>query len=177
VDFRALTAPVKLLMDALVEQITRTVAMRTSRRGILGLLGKLILGAALLPLLPVERISARANGADEGDPLSCDYWRYCGFDGALCGCCGGSTTECPPGTMMSPTSWVGTCKHPVDGKDYMIGYRDCCGKDECGKCFCQNNKGDMPLYRTQLDNGVTWCFGTSSFVVNCTTAVNLGLKS
>ena len=168
-------------MDALVERVTRTVAMRTSRRGILGILGKLLLGATLFPLLPVERVSGRAHAAqpaaDEGDPLSCEYWRYCGFDGALCGCCGGSATECPPGTLMSPTSWVGTCKHPVDGKDYIIGYRDCCGKDICGRCFCQNNKGDMPLYRTQLDNGVTWCFGTSSFVVNCTTAVKLGLKS
>jgi methylamine dehydrogenase light chain len=74
---------------------------------------------------------------------------------------------------------VGTCRDPNDGKEYIIGYRDCCGKDVCGRCFCENNKGDMPIYRTQLDNGVIWCFGTkpSTYVVNCTTAVRLGLKT
>jgi len=166
-------------MDHLIETFSRELAKRTSRRGVLGLLGKVLLGAAMLPLLPVHRVTGDANAAEghDGDPLSCDYWRYCGFDGFLCSCCGGGVTECGPGSVMSPTSWVGTCKNPGDGKEYIIGYRDCCGKDFCNRCFCQNNKGDMPIYRTQLDNSVYWCFGTKSYFVNCTTAVKLGLKT
>ena len=110
--------------------------------------------------------------------MSCDYWRYCGFDGNLCGCCGGTLTDCPPGSILSPTGWVGTCRHPVDGKDYIIAYRDCCGKEYCGRCACHGDKGDLPIYRTQLDNEVLWCFGVKSgWAVNCTTAVNLGVKS
>ena len=169
-------------MDKLIENLSRKVAARTSRRSVLSLLARALLGSAMFPLLPVRRLTGTANAAESGkdkEVLGCDYWRYCGFDGNLCGCCGGSHTECPAGTIMSPTSWVGTCQDPNDGKEYIIGYRDCCGKDVCGRCFCENNKGDMPIYRTQLDNGVIWCFGTkpSSYVVNCTTAVRLGLKT
>ena len=164
-------------MDHLIEAFSRALARRTSRRGALGSLGKLLLGGALVPLLPVHRVSAAQHAATDGNPLGCDYWRYCGLDGFLCGCCGGSTSECAPGTVMSPTSWVGTCRNPADGKDYIIAYRDCCGKDFCNRCYCQNNAGDLPAYRTQLDNTVFWCFGTQSYVVNCTTAVSLGLKT
>ena len=43
---------------------------------------------------------------------------------------------------------------------------------------CHGDKGDLPIYRTQLDNEVLWCFGVKSgWAVNCTTAVNLGVKS
>ena len=176
-------------LDVLAENTARTIARRTSRRSVIAGLGSLLLGAGTVPLLPVARGAdtkpagtapgTGAPNADPGDPASCEYWRHCAVDGFLCGCCGGSHTECPAGTIMSPTSWVGTCRDPNDGKEYIIGYRDCCGKDVCGRCFCENNKGDMPIYRTQLDNGVIWCFGTkpSSYVVNCTTAVRLGLKT
>jgi methylamine dehydrogenase light chain len=166
-------------MDYMIEKFGRELAKRTSRRSVLAMLGRVVLGSALFPLLPVHRAGAAEAkpGGHDGDPLDCEYWRYCGLDGFLCGCCGGSATECAPGTVMSPTSWVGTCRNPADGKEYIIGYRDCCGKDFCNRCFCQNNKGDMPVYRTQMDNTVYWCFGTKSYFVNCTTAVKLGLKT
>jgi methylamine dehydrogenase light chain len=168
-------------MDRLIERLSRELAKRTSRRSTLAILGKALVGASLFPLLPVRRI-AKASAAAEApaagaDEQSCDYWRYCGIDGFLCGCCGGSASECSPGTTMSPTAWVGTCVNPSDGKEYIIAYRDCCGKDFCNRCFCQNNKGDLPVYRTQLANTVYWCFGTQSYFVNCTTAVSLGLKT
>jgi len=164
-------------MDALVEQLARNLAQRTARRRLLGLLGKALLGGMALPLLPVARVRSAAAAQEPGDPMTCDYWRYCGFDGNLCSCCGGGITDCPPGSVMSPTGWVGTCKHPVDGKDYIIAYRDCCGKELCGRCACHGDKGDIPIYRTQLDNEVLWCFGVKSgWAVNCTTAVNLGAK-
>ena len=51
-------------MDKFVESLTRTVAQRTSRRSFLARLGKLILGAAAIPLLPVDRVARNANAAD-----------------------------------------------------------------------------------------------------------------
>ena len=48
-------------MDALVEQLTRTVAQRTSRRGFLARMGKLMLGGMVLPLLPIDRVMGSAQ--------------------------------------------------------------------------------------------------------------------
>jgi methylamine dehydrogenase light chain len=167
-------------MDQLFERLTRRVAQRTSRRGFLARVGKLIVGGIVLPLLPLERLARAAESpaaAEPGDPNGCDYWRYCAIDGYLCGCCGGGTSECPPGTTAAPSSWVGTCKHPVSGKDYIVSYRDCCGKNPCGRCLCTNNEGEMPVYRPQLNSDLVWCFGANSMVYHCTTADIIGVKS
>jgi len=114
------------------------------------------------------------NPADPGDPSTCEYWRYCGIDGFLCSCCGGTRNECPPGTEMSPLTWIGTCENPADGKRYVISYNDCCGKSSCGRCLCNRNDGDKPVYRPQSNNDINWCMGTQSTVYNCSTAVILG---
>ena len=85
-------------LDAQVNTGTRKLARRSSRRGFLGQVSTLVLGAGLLPLLPVSR-SFGAEGLEEiGDPQSCDYWRYCALGGTLCSCCGGSVNTCPPGS-------------------------------------------------------------------------------
>jgi len=173
-------------MDKLVEQLTRTVAQRTSRRSFLARLGKLVAGGMVIPLLPVNRV-ARADAAEMKAPVkkgashvnddtNCDYWKYCAIDGYLCTCCGGASHDCPPGATPSPTSWVGTCRHPGDGKDYIVSYRDCCGKTSCGRCLCANTEGEMPLYRTQLDSDLIWCFGAPTMVYHCSTAEIVGLK-
>jgi methylamine dehydrogenase light chain len=169
-------------MDGLMEQLTRRVAQRSSRRGFLANLGRIALGGMVLPLLPVDRVRAQSvseghMSSGEGGDTTCDYWRYCAFDGFLCTCCGGAITECPAGTVASPTAWVGTCKHPTDGREYIIAYRDCCGKSECDRCMCDNNHGEMPIYRTQLNNDTVWCFGSKEMAYHCTTAVVLGEKS
>lgn len=139
--------------DEATEIFARTTARNTSRRGFLGGLGTVLVGAGAATLLPVYRGSAFAQSAsalvEEGDPNSCDYWRYCAIDGFLCGCCGGSATSCPPGTVRSDITWIGTCHNPADGKDYVISYNDCCGKENCGRCVCQRDQGDAPMYRPQ----------------------------
>jgi hypothetical protein len=39
--------------------------------------------------------------------------------GETASCCGGTGSQCPPGTEVSKVSWVGTCRNGKDGKDYL----------------------------------------------------------
>jgi methylamine dehydrogenase light chain len=50
-------------IDRLFENSSRSLARHTSRRSVLATLGKLLTGAALIPLLPIDR-SSRAQAAD-----------------------------------------------------------------------------------------------------------------
>ncbi len=169
-------------IDRIFERQTRQLAQQSSRRGMLKSLGGVLVGAAAVPLLPVARAAEpmRQNSRqelpqDEGDSGSCDYWRYCAIDGFLCACCGGSYNTCPPGTEMSPITWIGTCRNPVDGRNYVISYNDCCGKSTCGNCLCQRDEGDRPPYRIDKTNDINWCLGTESAVYNCSTAIVVGV--
>ena len=165
--------------DRFFEKSARGVAQRSSRRGLLKALGAALVGGAAIPLLPVARAAEGQpklpQDIEAGDPASCDYWRYCAVDGFLCECCGGSYNTCPPGTEMSPITWIGTCRNPVDGRNYVISYNDCCGKTQCGTCLCQRDEGDRPLYRSDKSNDVNWCLGAASSIYHCSTAVVVGL--
>jgi methylamine dehydrogenase light chain len=177
-------------LDTWLERAARQSARRVSRRSFLARLGGALVGGAALPLLPVSRAHAGAGGStrlpapDEsgnegavGDPASCEYWRHCAIDGFLCSCCGGSQTTCPPGTQMAPVTWIGTCRNPADGVDYVISYNDCCGKDFCGRCICNRNEGDKPAYVTPRSNDINWCVAAESTVYNCSTALVLGVAT
>ncbi len=180
-------------LDHALERSARGAARRISRRSFLARLGAALVGGAALPLLPVSRARAEEPGAGAaprppapneaalsgpvGDPASCEYWRHCAIDGFLCSCCGGSQTRCPPGTQMSPVTWIGTCRNPADGKDYVISYNDCCGKDFCGRCICNRNEGDKPAYITPRSNDINWCMAAESTVYNCSTAIVIGLAT
>jgi methylamine dehydrogenase light chain len=172
------------LFDDLAERSVRALARRSARRSFLGRLGAILVGAAAMPLLPVARGAQPSQGkdsksakpADPGDPAMCEYWRHCAIDGYLCSCCGGSQTACPPGTSMSAVTWIGTCHNPGDGKDYVISYNDCCGKGSCGRCFCNRNEGDFPLYQSSRSNDYNWCSGSSDANIpyHCSTARIVG---
>ena len=164
-------------LDGMTENGAREIASKTSRRGFLGRLAAVVAGgAATIPLLPVARgqESGKPQPGEVGDPNSCEYWRYCAIDGFLCGCCGGTLNTCPPGTEMSPITWIGTCENPADQTKYIISYNDCCGKSSCGNCLCQRNEGDRPMYRPQDSNDINWCLGTSSNSYHCSTAIIVG---
>ncbi len=176
-------------LDKKTEQASRKSARITSRRSFVATLGTAVIGGSALPLLPVWRSNAHASnqsdmlpqeispGDDPGDPNSCEYWRYCAIDGYLCSCCGGTKTSCPPGTQMSPITWIGTCRNPADGKDYIISYNDCCGKSACGRCQCIRNENDTPAYLPANSNNINWCSGGPADVVyNCSTAIVLGVN-
>src|ERR1700759_273815 len=106
-------------LDRLFENSARSLAKRTSRRSLLASLGRMLTGAALIPLLPIDRTAradtngqpdaaqrpdasahaAAAQRPENSKPAAhpaagerdCDYWRYCAIDGFLCSCCGGTS--------------------------------------------------------------------------------------
>ena len=165
--------------DRVFEKSARALAKRTSRRSLLASLGQLLTGAALLPLLPIDR-TARAQSPAAGakptaDEQNCDYWKYCAIDGFLCACCGGTSTSCPPGTQTSPITWIGTCHNPADGRDYIVSYNDCCGKVSCGDCVCTRNEGEKPMYRLSRNNDVNWCMANSESDYHCSVSIILGV--
>ena len=173
--------------DDLIEKCTRTVAQRTSRRSVLAGISGFLFGAAMIPVLPVARAAGGSEGGypgvgaqesgidgDPGDPTSCDYWRYCALGGTLCACCGGTLTSCPPGSELSPITWVGTCHNPADDRDYLISYNDCCGKRTCQRCGCHSTEREKPVYFPSKASNVLWCFGTEAHTYHCTVAGILG---
>jgi len=165
-------------LDQLFERSTRSLAQRTSRRSLLASLGQLLTGAALLPLLPVDR-AGHARAAESkprpDSPEDCQYWKYCAIDGFLCSCCGGTSASCPPGTAPSPISWIGTCHNAADGRDYIVSYNDCCGKSTCGTCDCVRNEGEKPIYRPSRNNDLNWCMANADVNYHCTVSVILGV--
>jgi methylamine dehydrogenase light chain len=168
--------------DKFSEAQARKLAQRTSRRSALMKISRALVGTAfVLPVLPFDRsanatgVSTARKGASADDPASCEYWRYCAIDGYLCSCCGGSLTQCPPGTDASKVSWVGTCHNPKDGKDYLVSYNDCCGKTSCGRCLCNTNERERPGYNMGLHNDINWCMSNTSPMFHCTTAAVVGL--
>ena len=170
-------------LDAHFEGWGRVLARRTGRRSFLGRVGALLAGGAALPLLPVARASADSSRVPapsesipgpEGDPTRCEYRRHCAIDGCRCACCGGSATTCPPGTELAPVTWIGPCRNPADGKDYVISYNDCCGKGFCGRCGCNRNEGDRPEYHWVRSNDINWCAGAKSQAYHCSVAIVIG---
>lgn len=171
-------------LDRWIQNKARNLAHTTSRRSFLGRFGAVMVGSTAIPLLPVARAAANdapmvpddmeINGA-AGDPEKCEYWRNCALDGYLCGHCGGSITSCPPGTEFSPVTWIGTCRNPADGRDYIISYNDCCGKSSCNRYRCNRNEDDKPNYFPAKSNDIIWCMGTSNNIYHCTVTLVLGV--
>ncbi|GAB2788486.1 hypothetical protein GCM10027040_13380 [Halomonas shantousis] len=166
-------------MDQGSERMARHVAQRSGRRNFLTRAGTFMAGAAVLPILPFDRNFGLAYAAsdtpDPNDPASCDYWRYCALDGALCNDCGGTLTSCPPGSEASAVSWVGTCSNPNDGKNYLVSYNDCCGKAMCLGDSCLVSERERPGYRMGLHNDINWCMANTSQGYHCTVALLVGL--
>jgi methylamine dehydrogenase light chain len=170
-------------LDGIFERSSRRVAQRSGRRSMLSRTGKILVGAAFTPLLPVDRLfnAGVAQAAEPelpkgiNDPQSCDYWKYCAIDGWLCSCCGGTSSSCPPGTTPSPITWIGTCRNPADGRDYVVSYNDCCGKTTCGNCMCNRNEREKPLYKLSNNNDINWCMASPNANYHCSVSVLLGV--
>ena len=160
-------------LDRFTERRVRRAAQQISRRSALARIGTVLVGGVALPMLPFDRSGRQAYAAPPSaeDPVKCEYWRNCALDGFLCTCCGGSTTACPPGSEASKVTWVGTCRNPKDGKDYLVSYNDCCGKTACGRCLCNYNDRERPGYRMGVHNDINWCMANTHTMYHCTVSV------
>ena len=164
------------MLDNTIERFSRRVAMGSSRRGVLAGLGRLLIGGAALPLLPIDRAFGSTHvDPQQDDPTKCDYWKYCSMDGMLCSCCGGTGSDCPPGTSISKVSWVGTCRNGADGRNYLVSYTDCCGRSSCGQCNCNGNVGERPGYEMGIHNDINWCVANEQTSYHCTISLIVGL--
>lgn len=162
-------------MDRRMEKGARMTAQSIGRRSFLARFGAMALGGTLLPMLPFERSSA-APFVVRGDETTCEYWAYCGIDGTLCNACGGTITQCPPGSVPSKVSWVGTCINPKDQKAYLVSYSDCCGKAYCQQeADCSRHEGERPGYRISTFGDLNWCMANTGKGVHCSTALLVGI--
>ena len=166
-------------LDKIFEREARYLAQHSSRRSILRKMGQVLIGGVVaFPVLPFDRTFSQAQAQNKkpiNDETSCEYWRHCALDGFICSCCGGTVSSCPPGTEPSTITWVGTCRNPNDGKDYLISYNDCCGVTQCGRCVCNRNEGERPGYRMGVHNDINWCMANSNDVYHCTVAAVVGV--
>jgi methylamine dehydrogenase light chain len=177
---RNLMASIVRRMDEGMERRVRTAAMRYGRRSFLTRLGALVVGGTLLPMLPFERHmgAAAAAAADQSDATKCEYWAYCSMNGIRCDACGGSVSQCPPGSQASVVSWVGTCTNLADKKAYLVSYNDCCGKVDCDvpeEAFCARHEGERPGYRIGSYDDANWCMANTNVTASCTVAVVIGI--
>lgn len=172
-------------LDRQTEKRVRKIAQHNGRRSFLAHVGGALIGGAMLPMLPFDRSGRKAVGeahADEAaadkihDPTACEYWRNCAIDGYLCSCCGGSITQCPPGSSISKVTWVGTCLNPDDNRHYLVSYNDCCGVSSCGNCLCNNNERERPGYRMGVHNDINWCMANENGTYHCTVSVIVGVE-
>jgi len=163
-------------LDKRTETRMRRSADVAGRRSALAKIGGVLVGSALMPVLPFDRSLGVAFAGDAVAETSCDYWRYCALDGTLCNTSGGTLTSCPAGSEASKVSWIGTCRNPADNKDYLVSYNDCCGKAEVnGGTFCFTNKAERPGYLMGLHNDINWCMANENKGYHCTVAVLVGM--
>jgi methylamine dehydrogenase light chain len=170
-------------LDHSMRELARHSARTRGRRSFLAKLGATLAGGALLPMLPFDRAETAESALSQGsvpsqgsDPSTCEYWAYCSLNGTRCNACGGTLSQCPPGSQPSKVSWVGTCLNPTDKKNYLVSYSDCCGKPACGEAaLCQRHEGDLPAYRVGASNEMNWCMANTNKGVNCSTALVIGV--
>ena len=147
------TVPDGPSIDRWIERGTVSLSQNTSRRGFLTTLGKALIAAVgiqLVPFLPSDRI---AQGVEAGH--TCSYWGYCGiFAPRLCFCCTNQHCACPYGTTPG-SMWSACCNGT------RVYYWDCCRNGTTPQC---NN----PDCACRVVPSPNYCSGGTHYY--CTTA-------
>src|SRR5438132_6602396 len=119
-------------LNDLVEDFSRNIASRCTRRSLLGRLSRVALGVLGIQLLPVLPFDRRVHAFhSSGDPCT-DNWMLCGAQGTLCQYCpNGGQIQCPTGSGCSflqygNGTWCACCLNPDTGQGRTICYYDCC---------------------------------------------------
>ncbi len=121
-------------LDNWITKGTRRVARNTSRRDFLSRFGVALVGGAAqcrccrLRARMRRKQRARRNRRRTAIRSAANTGATARSTDSCAAVAAAPTNSCPPGTEPSPVTWIGTCRNPVDGKDYIISYNDCCGK-------------------------------------------------
>lgn len=144
-----------------IERGLRSMSWRISRRSFAVKVGKAILtalGLSIVPVLPVDRQSY-ASSSD------CYAWYMCGI-GAMrvCSCACGVSGDGPcPGTTQQGGSWFACCFSTYYNKSYGVTYKDCCGYNSCCPDQNLNNACNCKPY-----DRPNWCNGAGGNYICCT---------
>ena len=174
------------LFDSWFERSARGVAQHSSRRSAMAKLGKVLVGSAMLPLLPsiaprMRPMRHRARrlrpAARDGGKRRSDELRLLEIlrDRRL------AVQLLRRHVEQLPTGHDAFADHvdrhvPQSARrfDYIVSYNDCCGKTSCGKCFCNRNEREKPLYKLSLNNDINWCMANGNSNYHCSVSVLLG---
>ncbi len=118
------------LFDGIFEQITKSIATRSTRRSFLGRASKVFLGVLGIELLPALPFDPRAYGHPAGPMVDCTQTKYCGAYGRICSGCDNANgdTACPDitatGCETGTGQWNACCDIPNLG-GRIVQYYDC----------------------------------------------------
>jgi methylamine dehydrogenase light chain len=144
----------KSKIDTRIETLTRALASFSSRRSFLSRFGILMTGAAFLPVLPVDR--SRASESEIAAAGKARTYPPHSF---------AATAQTTDETKCNYWRYCGLA---------LIAYRDCCGKEVCGRCICGNEENASQIYFPQANSDIDWCFGTDQMIYHCTHSDMLG---
>lgn len=149
-----------------VADVSRWMARRTTRRGALGKISRVIIGTVGIGTVGIRSGLLTPPVAEASH--ECGYATWCGLCGKPCTSCGGTATTCPSGTSVGSNYWSYCCCFP-DGYCWIVEYWDCCGYACSHTPQCYNN----PDSRCRPGGAFpTWC--PSGVPYNCSVALFVG---
>ena len=157
-------------IDEMVSRGTQIISRGTeSRRSFLGKFARFALamtGAALIPVLPINREEQIAHATAP----NCNSWEMCGIYALrVCQCACGSN-DCPSETSLGNNPWSGCCPTGIANQHLRVWYYDCCCSGSCNPSCC--NASNCECYRGSYQD--LWCGGVAGANLCCTKVVVAG---